>query len=89
VSRIISKAYLNKLKNKTFDQLRTLGYMSETSKLVVRGEVDHTLNENILEFSSFQDNLNTFTDDLLSAVYANLLNQANTGVKAYQDTRNN
>lgn len=68
MSRIISKAYLNKLKNKTFDQLRTLGYMSETSKLVVRGEVDHTLNENILEFSSFQDNLNTFTDDLLQSV---------------------
>jgi len=42
--------------------------MSETSKLVVRGEVDHTLNENILEFSSFQENLNTFTDDLLQSV---------------------
>jgi len=35
---------------------------------VVRGEVDHTLNENILEFNSFQDNLQTFTDDLLASV---------------------
>jgi hypothetical protein len=35
---------------------------------VVRGEVDHALNENVLEFNSFQDNLSSFTDDLLAAV---------------------
>jgi len=55
--------------------------MSSTSKLVVRGEVDHELNENILEFNSFQDSLQTFTDELLGSVYANLLSQANNGVK--------
>ena len=54
---------------------------------MVRGEVDHTLNENILEFNAFQDNLHSFTDDLLAKVFGNLLGEANQGVKAYKDLR--
>lgn len=89
MSRIISKAYLSKLKNKTFDQLRTLGYLRETSSIVVRGEVDHNLNENVLEHYNFRETLSKFLDQFITDTWDGLVKDANQGVKKYTDQRDN
>lgn len=77
------------MKNKTFDQLKTLGYLRETSSIVVRGEVDHNLNENILEQNKFKETLTTFLDEFLTDTFSNLVKQANDGVKKYTRKRDN
>jgi len=61
--------------------------LADTSSLVVRGEVDHTLNENVLEFNTFDNRIRTFTESLITQVYQNLLDQANIGVQSYQSMR--
>jgi len=80
---------LNKLKPKTFEQLRTQGFLVETSSVVVRGEVDHSLNENVLEYNNFSETLALFLDGLINETYQNLVREANDGVKVYTNKRDN
>jgi len=38
----------------------------ETSSIVVRGEVDHSLNENVLEYNKFSETLASFLDGIIN-----------------------
>jgi hypothetical protein len=85
--RIISKAYLHRLKNKTFDHLKTLGFLKDTSSIVVRGKVDHQLTDKTIEEYNFYNTVKSFLDSFVTDTYENLEIKGNEGVNVYKSKR--
>jgi len=61
--------------------LRNLGYLRDTSSIVVRGEVDHNLNENVIEQNNFRETLNTFLDEFITETFSGIIDESKKGVK--------
>lgn len=53
----------------------------------MRGEVDHSLNENVIEQNNFRDTLATFLSNLITKTHSSLVSEAQDGVKLYTTKR--